>query len=314
MNTENYIYKILVADDDDEARELTDFTLKSAGYRTVCLDSGLHVLESIYKEAVDLILLDVEMPHLDGFELVRRLRSDFLVRHLPIMILTGTKVEVKDKVEGLGLGSDDYVLKPFEREEFLARIQAVMQRTHRNLDANPLTRLPGNVEILREIENRIHKSKTFVILYADINNFKAFNDRYGFLHGDKAISLLSTTMAEVMRVDGSTEDFLGHVGGDDFVIVTNQDRYERIYKQILDEFTSKVIHLYDEEAQKKGFIVVRSRMGKDEEFPIMSLVIVGVSNAAKNIQHSGHVSALVGELKKFAKNKGGNQFVLDRRN
>lgn len=310
---ENQIYKVLVADDDDEAREFTNFTLQNAGYRTVCLNSGLNVLETIYKEAVDLILLDVEMPHLNGFELVRRLRSDFLVRHLPIMIITGTKTEVQDKVQGLGLGSDDYVLKPFVREEFLARVGAILQRTHRNLDANPLTRLPGNVEILREIENKIRETNPFVILYIDINNFKSFNDRYGFLHGDKAICLLSTIMSEVLRVKGHSEDFLGHVGGDDFVIVTKPDRYEDIYKTIMSEFSTQVIHLYDEADQKNGYIVVRTRSGTEQQVPIMTLSIAGVSNMAKNIQHSGHFSSLVGELKKFAKSKGGNQFVLDRR-
>jgi len=257
MNRENQVYKVMIADDDNEARELTDFTLQNAGYRTVCLDSGLHVLETIYREAVDLILLDVDMPHLDGFELVRRLRSDFLVRHLPIMILTGTRIEVKDKVEGLGLGSDDYVLKPFVRDELLARIQAVLQRSHRNLDANPLTRLPGNTEILREIENRIQKSKTFVLLYIDINNFKAFNDRYGFLQGDKAISLLATLMADIIRVEGTKEDFLGHVGGDDFVMVTDPERYQSIYKKVMADFSTRIVHLYDESDQKQGWILLK---------------------------------------------------------
>lgn len=314
MANESQNYKILLADDDSEARDFIDFALKNAGFTTISLDSGEKVIETVHKEAVDLVLLDVDMPFYNGFQLVQMLRSDLLARHIPIILLTATRVDVCDKVEGLGLGSDDYILKPFDVNEFLARVKAVLGRTYRSLNANPLTRLPGNVEILREIDKRIRKQMEYVFLYLDINSFKAFNDRYGFVHGDKAISLLSKVIFEAIKSEDDGEDFIGHVGGDDFFVVTQPARYERICNKILTSFSDRVRHLYDEEDRRNGFIIVHSRMGGETQVPIMSLTVVGISNCRKKIEHSGEVSALVGELKNYAKKLGGNQFVMDRRN
>jgi len=252
MRNDDRNYKILVIDDDDEVRALTAFILRHEGYKVIELNSGVNALTELYKEAIDLIILDVDMPVVDGFEVLTRIRTDFVVRHIPIMILTGTKIEIDDKVKGLGLGSDDYILKPFNHEEFVARVKSVLQRSHRMLDANPLTRLPGNIEIIKEFENRVRRTIPFVVLYADINNFKAFNDRYGFLHGDKAICLLSTILLEIIRDHGEPEDFLGHIGGDDFVIITGTERHERISQKVLEDFTRRIVHYGNhDEAQQK---------------------------------------------------------------
>jgi len=313
MNTENQNYRILVADDEDDVREVTTMILERAGYKTVSAINGKKALEEVYRQGFDLILLDYEMPHLNGFEVTRRIRSDFLVRHIPIMILTGTKRGLKDKVEGLGLGSDDYILKPFEPEEFLARVQAVLQRSARGMDANPLTRLPGNTEIIRQVENCISQSKIFCVLYMDINNFKAFNDRYGFLQGDNAIRLLSTVMATTLKTKGNLDDFLGHVGGDDFVIITTPEMSETLAKSIMDEFSQKNVFLYDETDQKNGHITVRNRKREIQKYPLMTLTVVGVSNKTRKVTHFGELSSILGELKCYAKTLGGNQFILERR-
>src|SRR3989344_4418302 len=176
---------ILIVDDEPDILDVLTLTL-SEHFEVFQAANGQQGLELVKTKAPDLIITDYKMPVMDGRQFCQALKKDILLQHIPVIMLTG-KGEVKDKVGGIDAGADDYVVKPFEPEELLARIRMIVRRTARSLDANPLTHLPGNVSIMDEIQQRITQSRVFAVCYADLDKFKAFNDKYGFERGDEVI-------------------------------------------------------------------------------------------------------------------------------
>lgn len=300
--------RVLIVDDDPALRALIEEVLRLDGYQVEAAADGKAALERVAHAPPDLVLLDVEMPGLGGWEVLRRIKSDTLLRHLPVVMLT-SQAEAGSKVQGLDLGADDYVTKPFHVAEFLARVRGVLRRTRRDLEANPLSRLPGNVSIEREIAARLASGARFAVLYADLNNFKAFNDRYGFRRGDALIRETARVLLET-RAPG---DFVGHIGGDDFIVVTAADSAETFCRKAIAAFDAAAPSHYDAEDRARGGIEVKGRQGRVARFPLAGLAIGGVSNARRPLESVGQISALGAEMKLFAKRSGSSAFAFDRR-
>ncbi|HEC70027.1 MAG TPA: diguanylate cyclase [Candidatus Omnitrophica bacterium] len=303
--------KILVVDDELFIRDILKSILEEE-YEVIEAGDGEEGLDLVKKERPDLVILDYKMPKKTGIEVCRELREDPLFLHIPIIMLTG-KGEVKDKVEGLEVGADDYIVKPFESQELLARVKMVLKRSERDLDANPLTRLPGNVSIMNEIQKRLDSGEKFAVLYLDLNKFKAFNDYYGFKRGDELIKTTARLIIEAVHNKGTEDDFIGHIGGDDFVVVTQPDKAQDIAKEIIERFDSQVPLLYDEEDRKRGFIISKDRLGREKKFSIVSIAMGIVTNLYRDFQHIGEVSSVGAELKNFAKSFGKSIYVEEKR-
>ena len=150
-------------------------------------------------------------------------------------MLTG-KGDLADKVGGIDSGADDYIVKPFEPQELIARIRMIIRRAQRDLEANPLTRLPGNVSILNELQRKIDQNSIFAICYIDLDKFKSYNDKYGFEHGDEVIKETARILIRTKRELGNPDDFIGHIGGDDFVAITTPDKVDALCQKIIDDF------------------------------------------------------------------------------
>ena len=171
------------------------------------------LFKKLQSQTPDLVLLDVQMPVMDGFTTCQKIKSDLLLRHIPVMMLTA-QAGVSSKVTGLERGADDYITKPFDLQELIARIRTLLRRTRQGLEANPLTRLPGNITIENEILGRLEAHQPFAVLYLDLNSFKAYNDTYGFLKGDEVIR---ETAKIILKEADKDRGFVGHIGGDDFI-------------------------------------------------------------------------------------------------
>jgi len=304
--------KILIVDDDPDILDVLKITLEDEGYKIREAHNGQEALDMIKKESPDLLITDLKMPKMDGNALCQALREDMLVHHMPIIMLTGKK-EVTDKVSGINAGADDYIVKPFEPQELVARVKMILRRSARDLDANPLTKLPGNISILNEIQERIKKKEFFAICYIDLDKFKAFNDKYGFKNGDEVIKNTANILIGSVQKKGTPEDFIGHVGGDDFVVITSPDRSKEISKDIITEFDSMAPGLYSQEDKKKKYIVTKDRQGKAEKVPLLSISIAIVSNKKRRIKHVARVGQIGAELKKYAKSLKGSNYVTERR-
>jgi diguanylate cyclase (GGDEF)-like protein len=223
------------------------------------------------------------------------------------------KSEVEDKLAGFEAGADDYITKPFGPQELLARVRAKIRRVEVDSSLSPLTRLPGNLAIEAELRRRIDAKEPFAVLYLDLDNFKAFNDVYGFTHGDEAIQLVASSAVDVVRRRGTTQDFVGHIGGDDFIIVTLPPRAEEVAREIIDMFDRDIRKLYTSQDLRQGFIETRDRRGTLNRFPIMSLSIAIISNDQRPLENYAQIGEAAAELKRYAKSIGGSVYVKDKR-
>ena len=304
--------RILVVDDDRNLRKIIQTNLELAGYDVTTAASGDEALSTLDSMQPDLVVLDVMMPLMDGYEVARRIRRHPANTHVPIIMLTA-KAEVEDKLAGFEAGVDDYMTKPFGPQELLARVKAKIRRVEVDSSLSPLTRLPGNLAIEAELRRRIDEHDPFAVLYLDLDNFKAFNDVYGFTHGDEAIQLVAATAIDVVRRRGTTLDFVGHIGGDDFIIVTLPERSEEIAREIIDMFDRDIRKLYNAQDLRQGYIETRDRRGTLNRFPIMSLSIAIISNDQRPLENYAQVGEAAAELKRYAKSIGGSAYVKDKR-
>jgi diguanylate cyclase (GGDEF)-like protein len=305
--------RILVADDDPDIRDVLNLTLAEENYEVIEAGDGEEALKIINAKPLDLVLLDYKMPKLDGRQVCRLVKRDLLLRHLPVIMVTG-KGEISDKIDGIDAGADDYIVKPFEPKELLARIRMILRRTERDLEANPLTRLPGNVSILNELSRRLASKALFSVCYLDLDKFKAYNDTYGFEYGDNVIRETARILIRVTQEAGNPDDFIGHIGGDDFVIVTTPEKADLICKRVIEEFEKTAPTFYNETDKKLGYIVAHDRQGKEQNVPLLSISIGVVSNETRKIDHVAQVGEIGAELKSYAKSLERSNYVKDKRN
>jgi len=304
--------KILIADDDPDIRDILKITLSEENYETLEAQNGEEALEIIRTKPLDLALLDYKMPKMDGRQVCNLVKKDLLLQHLPIIMVTG-KGEINDRIGGINAGADDYIVKPFEPKELLARIRMVLRRTQRDLEANPLTRLPGNIAILNEFSKCINSKNKFAVCYADLDKFKAYNDKYGFEHGDNVIRETARILLGAVHQSGRPKDFLGHIGGDDFVVVTTPEFADSICEKIIRDFDKISPSFYNQEDRENGFIIGYDRQSKIHKIPLLSISIGVVTNEMRDITHVAQIGEIGAELKKLAKNIEKSNYVKDKR-
>jgi PleD family two-component response regulator len=303
---------ILVADDDSDLRDILRSVLEPAGFAVIEAADGEEALGIIRARSPGLIILDYIMPRMTGPQVCAQMKQDVLLQHIPIIMLTG-KSEVQDKVYGITAGADDYLVKPFEPQELLARVTMVLRRITRDLDANPLTKLPGNIAIQSELEHRLAAKEPLAVCYIDLDRFKAFNDHYGFKRGDEVIQQTAAMLLKMSRAHGSAQDFVGHIGGDDFIILTAQERSDELCKAIVEAFDAMVPQLYDPADRERGYLLHADRKGKVVNTPLLSISIALVTNEQQPLTHPGQVARLGAELKEYAKQFDRSLYVKERR-
>jgi CheY-like chemotaxis protein len=305
-------YKILVVDDEEHIRKILKFQLEKHGYSVVTAENGEVALQHVRRESPDLMILDVMMPRLDGFEVCKQIRQNFQTSQIPIIMLTA-KSDLPDRIKGLRDGANDYLIKPYSNEELLLRVKNVLEWSQKQKEANPLTGFAGNKAIEKELQTRIENKEPFAFLYMDIDNFKAYNDYYGYQKGDEAILFLADIIIEAVNSLGASSDFVGHIGGDDFVIITSPARAEFIGRHIIDEFDKGSLVLLREEDIRSGYLEIKNRLGEVKRVPLMSLTVALVVDEEQRLKHFAQVSDIASELKKFGKEMAGSVVVRERR-
>jgi diguanylate cyclase (GGDEF)-like protein len=304
--------RILVADDEPHIRRILQFLLEEEGFEVNLAEDGEEAWKAVASFQPDLVLLDVMMPRMDGFAVLEIIRAGFETARLPVILLTA-KGEEQDKVRGLAGGANDYIVKPFNHDELLLRVSNLLEATRREREANPLTGLPGNRAIDREIQNRIASDQEFGFMYIDMDRFKSFNDKYGYARGDRAISFLAGVLVGITQKYGSGREFVGHVGGDDFVVVTSSQDAERLARRIIHEFDDGKVDLHDEADSRNGYLEIESRAGQVERFPLISLTLALVPDCRGRFEHPAELSDTLVELKRYGKTKPHSVVVQERR-
>lgn len=303
--------KILLADDSHAIRFLVSEILTNAGFTVIEAEDGQEAIDKTYKENPDLLILDYEMPHKTGFDVVREVRSRTGYLHTPIIIFTAVS-DKSTKLEGLGLDIDDYLTKPADEDEIVARVKLLLKRNKQKMDCNPLTRLPGNPSIQARVEQEIVSGRTFAVLYCDLNNFKSFNDKYGFEAGDRVLKTESQIIVSAAMQDPAS--FVGHIGGDDFIVVCSFDKADTIAQEITSKTDAVALSFYNEEDRTNGYMISTNRKGETEKFNFLSIGIGIVHNTKKPLTSFAMVSNIGSELKCLAKkHENGSFYVMDRR-
>jgi DNA-binding response OmpR family regulator len=301
---------ILIVDDEPDIANMMALQFSDEGYQTTTVHSGTEVLRVVREQQFGLILLDVMMPDIDGFTALGGLRAQPESQLTPIILVSAIDSPA-EKVRGLQLGADDYITKPFSAAELSARVQAVFRRSEREGGANPSTRLPGNVAIERAISQRIADGAPFAVCYGDLDHFKAYNDSYGFLKGDAVIQRTAQILLDAVRGQGNPDDFVGHIGGDDFVVITTPERVGPICEAATSQFDETAPLFYDAETRDRGHISGVDRQGRPTQFPLVSITFAVVTSARRRFSHPGEVAQRAVEAKKRAKLIPGSIYLIE---
>ena len=303
---------VLVADDDPDIARFIEVNLRTHGYDVHLASDGVEALERAFEVRPSLVLVDVMMPRMDGFQVVERLRADPRTANVSIIILTA-KALTADKVLGLTTGADDYIIKPFDPVELVARVKGTLRRAREMRAISPLTGLPGNARIHEEIQRLIESGEPFSLLYADLDHFKSYNDNYGFLRGDDAIRFVARCVQDSAMEVGGPGTFVGHIGGDDFVVICAPHEAEAMCQAIITRFDREVGGLYEEEDRERGYIEITNRLQKVQRLPLVSISIGVATSERRPYSHPGEVVSVATELKEFAKRHRGSSWAVDRR-
>jgi len=263
--------RILVVEDDTDISNMLRIYFSSQGYEVVVTARGGEAMERCRAQLPHVIVLDIMLPDIDGYEVCSRLRTNLRTSHIPIIFLT-QKDERSDKIAGLELGADDYITKPFDIEELRLRVQNAQRRAERESLTNPTTGLPSG-KLIEEQLRLLMRRANWGLLYIGLSGIEAFNDVYGFVAGDEVLRFAALIMGETVDQIGMPEDFIGHVGGDDFIIITQGERVNPMAEALTKRFNAEVGTHYDFKARQQGFIVYQGRDGREQRASLMTMAI-----------------------------------------
>ncbi len=279
-------------------------------FHVVFFDNFNSALDKIYNYYPDLIIVDLKKIFNLKMEFIKGFKQDPAYAKVPVLAICEDYLE-KNIIEELNI--DDFVLTKFMEKELLLRTSIAISKIERIVDVNPLTFLPGNITISKEIQKRIDNKELFALAYVDLDNFKPFNDKYGFSRGDEILKMLGRLVINTVRSKNRQNSFVGHIGGDDFVYIVDFEIAEEIGNDIVNYFNSIIPTFYDEPERSQGYIQSVDRQGRTQKFNIMKVSIGIAHTLYQTFKHYGEISSIATELKKFAKSQGGGCIKIDRR-
>jgi diguanylate cyclase (GGDEF)-like protein len=303
---------ILVVDDDVDIARFVEVNLKLHGFEVVVAHDGEEALAVIEKHRPALAIVDLMMPLVDGLELTRRVRANPMMSALPIIMLTAKGLTV-DKVVGLSAGADDYLVKPFDTLELIARVRSTLRRNQEFREVSPLTGLPGNSRIIREINDRVRGGTDYAVCHIDIDRFKSVNDAYGFARGDDFITALARALHRAVVGVGLPPAFLGHIGGDDFIVVCTPDQVRSLTEKAVVDFEATADDLYDPVDAGRGFLELTDRRGHTQRANLVTISIGVALSTNREYGDPREVVAVASEMKAVAKTQPGSYVAVDRR-
>lgn len=304
--------RAILVSPDETLKALTRSIWPEEVLQFTCYDEAKGAVEHLFNCPPDLLIVDNRVKDVPAVELARLVKSENVYRQLPVIVcLDDADFEQPwdwEKVE-----VDDFLLRPFSLPVVRERVNLTICRAMRALDANPLSKLPGNTSIIKRIQSLIDRTEDFALAYCDLDYFKSFNDKYGFSRGDEVLMMSARIIVNTVKGFVGEKSFVGHVGGDDFVVITSPKIIEEVCQRIIFSFDGIVPNFYDVEDRKRKSIVSTDRQGNVQTFPLMAISIAVVFNRNGSLKHYGEASAIAMGLKKKAKENPKSSYVIDRR-
>jgi PleD family two-component response regulator len=264
---------------------------------------GSDALERTKHHLPHLIVLDIMLPDIDGYEVCRNLRTNMRTSHIPVIFLT-QKDERSDKLQGLELGADDYITKPFDIEELKLRVQGAIRRSERESLTDPRSGLPAG-RLIEDQLRRIIRQKGWALLDARVNNFEPFKDVYGFVAGDDVLRFTAMLIGEVVDEAGTVSDFIGHAGGDNFIIITAEGKADAIKARLKERFDNEVQTHYNFMDRQQGFVQAPAADGTTVKVPFMTMSIGIVSPSMQSFADIREITELAAEARRQDAAAGG---------
>jgi diguanylate cyclase (GGDEF)-like protein len=262
--------KILIVDDEPAIVELLEDHLQSEGYDTEHAFSGEEALVVLEKSTPDLVILDLMLPGMDGYEVCRLMQADSRLNHIPVIMLTARSA-VPNRVLGYQRGADDYIVKPFDPDELSVRVRAQLHHLYHDT-VSELTGLPGTEVVEQKIaEITTGASGPWAIVYFNVANFSAYNDSYSYIEGDEMLHVAGRALKQALERAGRPGDFLGHIGGDKFVVITAPDRVQPVAQVASQIFTEGTHDFYTPSDRVQGHMVIVDRQGALTHAPLCTL-------------------------------------------
>jgi PleD family two-component response regulator len=300
---------LLCVDDNEDMRLMVREVLESAGHEVNLAPDGLAALTAIQEREPELLVLDLVMPGMSGIDVCRAVKRNPFTARIPVLMLTA-RGDVEHKVAAFEAGADDYLAKPFDPRELRARVVALLRIVRREGDRNPTSGLPGGQAIEDEISRRAAAGEPFAVCYIDLDNFKPFADTFGFTVADAVIREMGLEIRAAVEEVGSGRDFVGHIGGDDFIVVTDALHAERIAESCADRLVRVLDRVVGEEPLKRGGFIGVDRDGRAREFPIARLSAAVLHVTPERWVSVGHIGTLAAEVKRRAKQRGAGTILV----
>ena len=304
--------RILVIDDSETHRELMVLTLETLEYWVEVAESGEEGLRKINETSPDLILLDLTMTGVNGFEVCKRLKSRPETRFIPVILLTTSQTTV-DRTKGLEAGADDYLQKGIDGRELDARIQWVLARYRKGYAGDPLTRLPGTTAAIEEIRDRLKKGQQFGVVFLGIKGFEAFSSHYGVSRGNDLLARVSNVIREVLAKSSSPEDYAASLVGDNFAILSSVSRAVGLAEELVERVNQIIPEAYEQVDRDRGYMISKDRQGNSHQHDLMVTTAAIVSNEVRTFEHPEEVFRVGDELLGYIKTLKDKFVMKDRR-
>ena len=314
--------KVLIVDESIQDLRIQAATLRNQGYEVMCARDVEDTMVILIATVPDLFLIDTKMNKVDGYELCRTLKQHPSWRNIPVVFITDNR-SPEDIDKGYSAGGVDYIVKPCHLNEFLLRVgtqvklhQLMQQNAEMQaiaIDANPLTRLPGNNSIQKAIQEALDSNRDMGIIHTDLDNFKAFNDAYGFILGDDLLIFNAMILHTALRKICENQGFLGHIGGDDFVVMLPAEHMMAFGEEVSKKFDEGAPSFYSDEDRQNGYVLATDRKGNNCRIPITSISMGGMFLRDYWFTRYVEVAEVCVEVKHQAKAINGSNLFLDRR-
>ena len=289
--------RLLVVEDDADIANMLKIYFGGMDYEVDIAPRGGLALEKTRTVLPHLIVLDIMLPDIDGYEVCRTLRTNTRTSHIPVIFLT-QKDERSDKLQGLELGADDYITKPFDIEELKLRVQGAIRRSERESLTDPRSGLPAG-RLIEEQLRRIIRLDDWALLDLRVNHFEPFRDVYGFVAGDDVLRFTAMLLSEVVDELGTSSDFIGHAGGDNYIIITKYESVEAIRERVRTRFAEEVQTHYNFMDRQQGFIQVPKTEGGVAQAPFMTLAVGMVSPTQQSFSDIREITELAAEARRL---------------
>jgi len=295
--------RLLVVEDDVDIGNMLKIYFSGMDFEVDVAVRGSEALEKTKQSLPHLIVLDIMLPDIDGYEVCRNLRTNMRTSHIPVIFLT-QKDERSDKLQGLELGADDYITKPFDIEELKLRVQGAIRRSERESLTDPRSGRPAG-RLIEEQLRRIIREKGWALLDTGISHFEPFKDVYGFVAGDDVLRFTSLILEEVVSELGNPSDFIGHAGGDNFIVITTEEKADAIKSRLKERFNQEVQTHYNFIDRQQGFVQSPMSDGTAEKVPFMTMAIGVVSPSQHSFADIREITELSAEARRQDAAAGG---------